>query len=63
MKDKRFEIYDEKGNLIGVDYTLENGYWMHKWYFKGKYERGSWRGRAKGENMEKWTYKEIESLN
>ena len=62
----RLEIYNENNELIGLDYTFYNddGRWMHKWIDivnpKNKFEPFSWPGRAKGENQEKWMYKEIE---
>ena len=56
----RFEIYENE-KLIGVDYQMDNGDWMHKWvdWRTGKLERGSWRLRCQGDNMSKWEYREV----
>ncbi len=60
IQNDRFDIYNENGKLIGQDYKRENGGWMHKWMTKeGVFERGSWRGRAEGENKNKWKYEPI----
>jgi len=56
----RLNIYDNKDRLVGQDYTRDNGEWMHKWA-RGddrKFERGSWRGRAKNASKIPWKYKE-----
>jgi hypothetical protein len=57
----RYNIFDGD-RLVGQDYTRENGKWSHKWFISRdkKFERGSWPGRAQGENMDKWKYVEIE---
>lgn len=52
----RFEIH-EAGKKIAEEYLTEKGTWLHKWMLKGKLERGSWRGRAKGDNDINWMYK------
>lgn len=54
--DIRLNIYDEKNRWVGVDYLTEKGKWMHKWVHKCELERGSWRGRAVGENDINWRY-------
>jgi hypothetical protein len=54
--DIRLNIYDENNRWVGVDYLTEKGKWMHKWVHKGELERGSWRGRAVGENDINWRY-------
>ena len=56
----RLNIY-ENGKLIGQDYQHANGEWMHKWYDSRRscFERGSWRGRAEGENKKQWVYKRL----
>ena len=57
----RYNIFD-KERLVGQDYQRDNGEWSHKWFRSRdkKFERGSWRGRAKGENMTNWKYVEVE---
>ena len=57
----RFNIYNEHNELIGQDYQRNNGEWSHKWFDNNirKLERGSWTGKAKGDNMEKWKYVEV----
>jgi len=57
----RYNIFD-KERLVGQDYQRENGEWSHKWFLSNdkKFERGSWRGRAKGKNMSNWKYVEFE---
>jgi hypothetical protein len=54
----RFNIY-ENGKLIGQNYKSGSGKWMHKWYFKGSFERGGCSGLAKGENDINWIYEPI----
>lgn len=58
---RRVNVYDKNGNLIGQDYQRDNGDWMHKWVsvrHEG-FDKFSWKGRVEGEDMDKWTYKEI----
>ena len=50
----RLNIFDENNRWVGVDYLTGKDKWMHKWAHKGKLERGSWRGRAVGENDINW---------
>lgn len=54
--DIRLNIYDENNRWVGADYLTEKGKWMHKWVHKGELERGSWHGRAVGENDINWRY-------
>ena len=54
--DIRLNIFDENNRWVGVDYLTEKGKWMHKWVHNGELERGSWRGRAIGENDINWRY-------
>jgi hypothetical protein len=64
QKLERLNIYNN-GKLIGQDYQRDNGYWSHKWYDPKtkKFERGSWTGRAKGENMSNWIYEPVNDTN
>ena len=57
----RYNIFD-KDRLVGQDYKRDNGEWSHKWFRSRdkKFERVSWLGRAKGENMANWKYVEVE---
>ena len=57
----RLNIFRD-GKLIGQDYLRENGTWGHKWFDtkKDEFERGGWRGKAKGEDDIDWTYEVIE---
>ena len=54
----RINIYDKNGKWIGQDYQRENGKWSHKWKSINHegLDRFSWTGRAKGEDMETWSY-------
>jgi len=53
----RLNIYNEKGKWVGQEYLTEKGKWLHRWTQDGKLEKGSWRGRAKGDNELNWIYK------
>ena len=55
--EQRLNIY-QNGKIIGQDYQRENGDWMHKWWCRrdNRFERGSWPGRAQGDNMSGWAY-------
>ena len=57
----RYNIFD-KERLVGQDYQRDNGEWSHKWFRSRdkKFERGSWRGRAEGDNQKNWKYVEVE---
>lgn len=56
---KRINIYIQD-RLIAQDYQRENGEWSHKWMGSdGRWERGSWRGRAEGDNSTEWRYVDI----
>jgi len=48
--------------LIGQDYLRHDGTWGHKWYSNKNegFERGGWRGRAKGEDDIDWIYKVVQ---
>jgi len=58
---KSYNIY-HNGRIIGRDDMNEEGRWSHKWFSQRDncFERGSWRGRADGDNIKKWTYEEID---
>jgi hypothetical protein len=57
----RYNIYNSRGELIGQDYQRDNGEWMHKWFDSktGKFERGSSKFRADGNEKKSWIYKEV----
>lgn len=55
----RQNIFDKNGELIGQNYQRDNGEWMHKWVLRGEFERGSWRGKAQGDEMDTWTYVDV----
>jgi len=52
----RLNIFDENNKWVGQEYLTEKGKWLHRWAHKGKLEKGSWRGRAKGDNELNWRY-------
>ncbi|MDX5583504.1 MAG: hypothetical protein QNK20_01045 [Aureibaculum sp.] len=52
----RLNIFDENNKWVGQEYLTEKGKWLHRWTHKGKLEKGSWRGRAKGDNELNWRY-------
>lgn len=56
----RYNAY-ENGKMIGQEYQGENGEWRHKWtnHRTGMLERGSWRGRCRGDNEKTWTYEKV----
>lgn len=55
----RQNIFDLRGELIGQNYQRDNGDWMHKWANSNGFDRFSWRGKAEGEDMNNWTYKDV----
>ena len=57
--DIRLNIFDESNKWVGQEYLTENGKWLHRWTLNGKLERGSWRGRAKGDNEMNWRYERV----
>ncbi len=56
----RLNIFDENNKWVGQEYLTEKGKWLHRWIHKGGLEKGSWRGRARGDNELNWTYKRVE---
>lgn len=59
-----YNRYRPNGKLIGQNYQRDNGDWMHKWKSINHegFDKFSWNGKAKGNDMETWTY-EIFSAN
>lgn len=57
----RENIFDRNGKLIGQNYQRDNGDWMHKWSSVNHegFDKFSWKGKAKGKDMETWTYEEL----
>lgn len=58
----RLNIYTKNGKIVGQDFLREDGTFGHKWFDSKleEFERGSWRGRAKGDNDLDWVYKIVE---
>jgi len=56
----RLNIFDENNKWVGQEYLTEKGKWLHRWTLKGELEKGSWRGRAKGDNELNWRYERVE---
>jgi hypothetical protein len=52
----RLNIYTKNGKIVGQDFLREDGTFGHKWFNSKleEFERGSWRGRAKGDDGLNW---------
>ena len=59
---KTENIYKD-GKLIAQNWQRHNGDWMHKWmdWRTNDFDKFSWRGKAKGEGMNNWTYKKLKN--
>ena len=61
----RQNIFNQNDKLIGQNYQTKKGKWRHKWIdFRsnnGTFEPFTWSGKAKGDDMDTWTYEKLKT--